>query len=253
MGVDLAFQVQHGHFLLHQLPPEDFRVLQRQVEGQSHQGHAHAADKPGGVEGLQQAHQNLNGQGAADGDPLPGVELLPAAKQNPGAHQQVEGHRPIAAHHHMDAVGVVSLGRDGIVNREQGCPQLRHSQKDHRRPFKGSALPCLLLHQNGDVLVEQIHHQHHTADEDPVQPIVDKPRNRVQVVDGVHRGAVEDQVDKQHGEKCPEGAVQGRKPPLRREIDIGHKGKHQKQGNLHPKHRHSSSFTTILPHPPPHG
>ena len=62
MGVDLTFQVQHGHLLLRQLRPENIGIFQRQIEGQRHQSNAHAADEPGVVQPLHGADCDLNEQ-----------------------------------------------------------------------------------------------------------------------------------------------------------------------------------------------
>ena len=53
MGIDLAFQVQHGQLLFCKLCADNVRVLQGQVKSQGHQRDPHSADQPGVVQPLE--------------------------------------------------------------------------------------------------------------------------------------------------------------------------------------------------------
>ena len=118
MGIDLAFQVQHGHPLLCQFASQNGGVFQRQVEGHGHQGQAHAADEPGGIDGLQNRHPQLNGQRKSNDPPFLGVQILPVSQQRYHAENQIVDHAQVT-HNNMDSVGVVPLRRLGVVDRQQ--------------------------------------------------------------------------------------------------------------------------------------
>ena len=171
VGVDLAFQVEHGHLLLRQLCPENIRVFQRQIEGQRHQCDTHAADKPGVVQTLQNTNNKFNGQRDPDNGLFLLVDLTPIDGQQSGAQQQIEGDAPIG-HQHVGAGGIVPRWGHCVGDRQQKIAQLRHGQKDSGRPVQPPGLSGLLLHQNGDILIKQIDHQHHAAQKQSVNSIV---------------------------------------------------------------------------------
>ena len=181
VGVHLAFEVEHGHLLLHQLRAEDVRILQRQVEGEGHEGDARAADEPGGVEALQRADTELNEHRRADGAALPAVQLAPVLPEEQNAEEKVEAHAHIADVG-VDAVGVVALGRHGVVDGEEQRPQLRQDQEGPGGPVQPPGLAAGLRHQDGDVLVEEVDHQHHGADEEAVQGVVPEAGDGIQMV-----------------------------------------------------------------------
>lgn len=98
----------------------------------------------------------------------------------------------------MDAIGIVSVRRDRIMNRQQQDAQLCYYKKDLRRHVKLARLSRFFLHKNGNVLIEQIHDHHHCADKEPVQGIVQQLRNHIQMVHGVDRSSIKDQMDQRY-------------------------------------------------------
>ena len=120
--------------------------------------------------------------------------------------------------------------------------KLRRREIYLRREVEPARLSGLLLYEHGDVLIKKIDHQHHAAEKQPVKNAVEKRRDRVQVVDGVNGGAVQRQVHQHGDEKNGKRPVQRRMLFLRREVHIGDKGGHKKQGDLHPQHGRLSFF-----------
>ena len=207
MGVDLAFQVQHGHFLLRQFAAQNGGILQRQIEGHGHEGQSHAADEPGGVDGLQNRHAQLDGQGKGDDAPLLPVQLLPVAQKQHYTQNQIIQDTQVT-HHHMDAVGIVALWGLGVVDGKQQVACQGKQQKDLRRPIQPPGPGCLLLRQNGNILIEQEYRQYHRADEGPVELVVEQHRHRVQMVHRIDRGGIEQQMDLQNDQQQGKGLVQ---------------------------------------------
>ena len=232
VGVHLAFEVEHGHLLLHQLRAEDVRILQRQVEGEGHEGDARAADEPGGVEALQRADTELNEHRRADGAALPAVQLAPVLPEEQNAEEKVEAHAHIADVG-VDAVGVVALGRHGVVDGEEQRPQLRQDQEGPGGPVQPPGLAAGLRHQDGDVLVEEVDHQHHGADEEAVQGVVPEAGDGIQMVHGIEGGGVEEKVHQHRSQQHREGPVQGGMPPSGGVVDGGHEGHYQEKRDLH--------------------
>ena len=183
IGVEYTVDPLLNVLLLHQLRAEDVRILQRQVEGEGHEGDARAADEPGGVEALQRADTELNEHRRADGAALPAVQLAPVLPEEQNAEEKVEAHAHIADVG-VDAVGVVALGRHGVVDGEEQRPQLRQDQEGPGGPVQPPGLAAGLRHQDGDVLVEEVDHQHHGADEEAVQGVVPEAG------DGIHNEGV---------------------------------------------------------------
>ena len=136
----------------------------------------------------------------------------------------------------MDPVGIVSIGRDGIVNRQQQYPKLRDGQEYLRRGIQGPGLSRFLLDQNGDVLIEQVYDQNHSPDKEPVQNVVQKQRHRVQVVDRVDRRGIKDQMNQHDDQQQRKGPVQQTVLPPGGKINHRHKGQNQKQRDFHSKH-----------------
>ena len=69
-------------------------------------------------------------------------------------------------------------------------------------------LAGLLLDEDGYVLVEQIQNEDHRADEEAVQRVVQKARHGVEMVDGVYRQRVKDEVNQCRNEQHGESPVQ---------------------------------------------
>ena len=90
----------------------------------------------------------------------------------------------------MDAIGIVSLGRLGIVDGEYQIPRQSQHQEKFRRPVQPPGSAGFLLHQNGDVLIEKKHRQHHGTDKRPVELGIEKGRHRIQMIHGMDRGGV---------------------------------------------------------------
>ena len=194
------------------------------------------------VQALEGADGELDQQRRADGEALLAVDLLPVGDQQSGAQQQVEGHAAVA-HVGLHAGGVVALRRDGVAHRQhQGC-QLRRAQEALGRQAEAAGRAGLLLHQNGDVLVEEVHHQQHGGDKGTVQQAVDQGRHGVQMVHGVQRGAVENQVHQHRQQQDGEGLVQGRALTPGGKVDVGHEGQDQEQRDLHAQH---GAVTSLL-------
>ena len=105
-------------------------------------------------------------------------------------------------------------------------------------------LAGLLLDEDGYVLVEQIQNEDHSADEEAVQRVVQKARHGVEMVDGVYRQRVKDEVNQRRDEQHGEGPVQWRAFPLGGEIHIRDQSQNQKQRYFHSQHfRHLVSMT----------
>ena len=205
--VDLTFQVQHGQLLLHQLRTQYLGIFQREVEGQRHQRDAHAGDEPGVVQSLQYAHHHLNEQGHAHGLSFLSVDFLPVCQKQPGAQQQVKRHRTVG-HHHVRAGGIVALRCHGVGKRQQKIAQHRHRQEDPGRQIQLPGLPRFLLHQNSDILIEQVNDHHHGAQEQPVQDTVEQLRHGVQMVHRVDCGSVQSQIRQHRYQQQRKGPVQ---------------------------------------------
>ena len=114
------------------------------------------------------------------------------------------------------------------MDRQQHRAKLRRRQINLCGQVQPSGFSGLLLHQNGDVLIEQVDDQHHGADKEPVQQVVPNQRHRIQVIDGVDGGSVEGQVDQHGDQKEGKGFVQCGVLPPGGEVDEGHKGQNQK-------------------------
>ena len=163
--------LQHRHLLLRQFGPENVWIFKSQKERQRHQHNAHSADEPGMVQPLQDADSNLNEQRQADGKLLFPGNLFPVYRQTSGAQQQIKGNGPIGDQH-VYSGGIVPLRRHRVGNRQQKIPQFRHRQKSLGNPIQVAGSPGLLLHQNSNILIKQINHQHHAAQKQPVHSII---------------------------------------------------------------------------------
>ena len=225
MGVDLTFQVQHGHLLLRQLRAQRLRVFQGQVEGQSHQGAAHTADEPGVMQPLQSADDKFNGKRDPDDGFFLLVDLPPVDSQKPGAEQEIKGHSSIRDQH-IRPGGIVSLRCHRVGNRQQEIAQLRHSQKEPGRAVQPPGFSRFLLHQYGDILIKQINDQYHAAQEQPVNGVVHKPRYGLQMIHCADGDAVQHQIHQHAYQQCRKSPMQRRMLFLGREVNVGHKSDH---------------------------
>ena len=163
------------------------------------------------------------------------MELPPVPQQQHRADKQVEANAHVADAG-VDAVGVVPLGRHGVVDGQQRRPQLRRQQKDPGRRVQPPGPAGLLLHQDGNVLIKEVYHQHHGANEETVQGVVPEAGHRVQMVHGVERGGVQAQMGQHRPQQQGECPVQGGMPPPSGIVDGGHEGHHQEKRDLHAQH-----------------
>ena len=223
-------------------------VFQRQIERQRHQRNAHAADEPGVVQSLQNADDEFDGEGNADDELLLPVDPPPMDGQQPCAQQQIECDAPVG-HQHVRPGGIVALRSHCVGDRQQEIAQLRRRQKDSGQPVQPPGLAGLLFHQNGDVLVKQIDHQHHTAQKQPVNGIVQKPRHGLQMMHRVDRDAVQRQMDQHNDQQHGKRPVQRRALSPGGKIDAGDKGQNHEKRDLHSQHTASPFATSIKAFP----
>lgn len=114
--------------------------------------------------------------------------------------------------------------------------KLRRREIYLRREVEPARLSGLLLYEHGDVLIKKIHHQHHTADEKPVQHVVDGARHAVKAGDGIYRQRVKDKVHQRRHEQDGKRPVQQRVPLLRGKIYVRDEGQHENKRDLHTDH-----------------
>ena len=163
------------------------------------------------------------------------VDLPPVGRQQPGAQQQIERHAAVG-HQHVRSGGVVALRGDRVGDGQQEITKLRRRQKDPRQSVQPPGLPGFLLHQNGDILIEQVDHQHHAAQKQPVNSVVHKPLHGVQTVHRKDGHAIQHQMNQHRDQQHGKGSVQRRPLLVGGKIHAGHKGHHQKQRDFHPQH-----------------
>ena len=235
MGIDLTFQIEHGHFLLRQLGPENIRVFQCQIEGQGHQGDSDAADKPGVLIPLQRGDGELNQQSGTNDGFFLFVNALPVFQHQAGTQHQIEGHSRIA-HEHIGAGGVIANGGLGVLHGQQQTAQNASHQKEPAGQIQPAGFSGLLSHKDGDILIEEENHQHHTADKQTVHDAVKQSGHGVQMVDGIDRDAIQNQMNQHCHQQGGKGFVQQTVLFLCGKVKIGDKGHHQKKSNFSPKH-----------------
>ena len=97
---------------------------------------------------------------------------------------------------------------DRVVHGQKQRAKLRGAKIELRRKVEPTVLAGLLLDEDGYVLVEQIQNEDHSADEEAVQRVVQKARHGVEMVDGVYRQRVKDEVNQRRNEQHGESPVQ---------------------------------------------
>ena len=128
----------------------------------------------------------------------------------------------------MDAVGIIALGGNSIMDGQQHVPQFRQQQINPGRRVQPPGFAGFFLHQDSNILVEQEKDQDHGTDKQPVQAVIEQYRHRVQMVHGIYCRGVEHQMDQHHNQQGGKGFMQLGMLFFRGEIDIGHKGQYEK-------------------------
>ena len=136
----------------------------------------------------------------------------------------------------MNAVGVIASGGHSVVHRQKHISNFRHHEIKSGQGVQLPGPAGFLLHQNGDVLIEQVENQDHGADEQPVEHIVQKDRHRIQMVDSINRDPVKNQMQQHHHQQHGKGMVELGEFLFRGKIGISHKPDHQKQSDFHSEH-----------------
>ena len=184
---------------------------------------------------LQGGDDDFNQQGGANDGFLLFVHALPVFQHQAGAQHQIKGHSRIA-HEHIGPRGIISYGCLGVVHGQQKAAKDTSHQKDPAGQIQPAGFSGLLRHQNGDILIEEKNHQHHTADKETVYDAVKQLGYSVQMVDGIDRDAIQNKVDQHCYQQGGKGFVQQTVLLLCGKVKIGDKGHHQKKSNFSPKH-----------------